>query len=645
MISFDSRLIKSGDTFVAIKGQTSDGHDHINEAIKNGAKVIYGEKDIEVGSDVNYIKVKNSREKLGELASEYYKDPSSKLTIIGVTGTKGKTTTCHLIYHILTKLGKKTGLISSISVPGYHVTTPDVITLNKMLKGFVDKGFNYVVLEVSSHGIEQGRIAGIKFDIGVLTNIAPEHLDYHKTFKSYKNTKMSFLKSCKIQIISPKSTKLKILEGDFNNINAQTAIEVCEKLGISEKESKNALNSFKLPTGRLEEIENSLGIKIFVDFAHTPDSLEAVLGYLKTITKGRLISVFGCAGERDIKKRSKMGKISGEIADISVLTAEDPRSENIFDILKQMKKYAKNYICIPERGEAISYAIRIAKKGDTLVFCGKGHEITMAYGGFEHPWSDQNFIKNILNGHKDLAGVILAAGRGTRMKSDLPKVLHNICGRPMISYSMENLRNAGVINLVPVVGYKRNLVLREISKECNYAVQETTLGTGNSVLKALKKIDLKYTNILVIYGDDSAFYKPATIKNVIEIHKNSNAVLTFVSLIQENPFGLGRVIRDKNDNLIGIIEEKDANESQKKVKEVNDGLYIFKSNWLRKNINKINKSPVTGEYYLTDLIKFALGENQKVSVYKLPDANEWQGINTPEQLQNAERKMSKRING
>ncbi|MDP1760040.1 MAG: UDP-N-acetylmuramoyl-L-alanyl-D-glutamate--2,6-diaminopimelate ligase, partial [Candidatus Woesebacteria bacterium] len=401
MIQFDSRKVKKGDTFVAIKGLTHDGNDYIKEALKNGAGKIY--------------KNSNSNE-LGKLASDYYKNPSSKLTVIGVTGTKGKTTTCHIIHHLLTKLGHKTGLISSISVPGFHVTTPDVVSLNKMLKKFVDKGYKYAVVEVSSHGIEQGRVAGIKFDIGVLTNIAPEHLDYHKTFAKYKNTKMSFLNSSKIKIISPQKTNLIVLAGDFNNINAQTAIEVCKKLGINEKEAIKALHSFELPSGRLEEIYppkgGNLGIRIFVDFAHTPDSLKAVLTYLRSITKGKLISVFGSAGERDTKKRPKMGKISSQIADFSVFTAEDPRSENIFDILKQMKKYAKNYVCIPERGEAIAYAITIAKEGDTIGIFGKGHEKTMSYSGFEHPWSDQNFIKNILNGHSDLAGIILAAGRG-----------------------------------------------------------------------------------------------------------------------------------------------------------------------------------------------------------------------------------------
>lgn len=401
MISFDSRLVKPGDTFIAIKGKTFDGHDYINDAIKNGAKIIYGEKDFKAPSNIKYIKVNNSREILGKLASDYYKSPSDKLTVIGITGTKGKTTTSHIIHHILTKLGKKVGLISSISVPGYHVTTPDVITLNKMLKDFVDKGYKYAVIEVSSHGIDQGRIAGIKFDIGVLTNVSPEHLDYHKTLKNYTNTKMSFLKSSKIKIISPKETKLNILEGDFNNINAVTAVEVCEKLGFSRKESIKVLHLFELPSGRLEEIKNNLGFRIFVDFAHTPDSLEAVLKYLKTITKGKLISVFGSAGERDTKKRPKMGKIASEFSDIIVLTSEDPRTENPKNIINQIKSgindnFRQLYEFV-DRKKAIEFALKKGKNGDIVGIFGKGHEKSMNMDGKkEIPWSDQKVVRQYI---------------------------------------------------------------------------------------------------------------------------------------------------------------------------------------------------------------------------------------------------------
>jgi UDP-N-acetylmuramoyl-L-alanyl-D-glutamate--2,6-diaminopimelate ligase len=649
MIQFDSRKIKKGDTYVAIKGLTVDGHDFVNDAFKNGAKIVYGEKDIE---KPNYVKVPNSRMKLGELCKDFYKDPSSKLKVIGVTGTKGKTTTCHIIHHILTNNNKKAGLISTISAQGFHTTAPDIVTLNSELSRMVKEGYEYVVLEVSSHGIDQGRIAGIKFDISVLTNIAPEHLDYHKTFKEYKRVKMMFVNSAQYRVFSPKTTKLKILEGDFNNINAETAIEVCKELGINESSSLKALKSFKLPEGRLEEINppagGHIGFRIFVDFAHTPDSLEVALKYLKTITKGKLISVFGCAGERDPRKRSRMAKISTEIADLSIFTSEDPRTENISKILNQMKSGVKSkkvnkYITISERGEAISYALSNAKKGDIVGIFGKGHEKTMCFDRFEHPWSDQLFIKNQLNGHDDLVGVILAGGKGKRMHSKVPKILNTIAGRPMISYSLENLRNAGIKNIIPVLGFKRHLIIARLSKNVNYAVQPKPLGTGNAVLNAFPKILPGTKTLLVINGDDSAFYTPKTIKNVIELHKKEDSTLTFVSLIQENPQGLGRVLRDLKGNLIGTVEEKNATENQKKIKEVNDGLYIFDYKWLRKNIFNIKKNFVAKEYYLPDLIQIALTNNDKVSVYTLPDSNEWQGINTQDQLKEAEEKMIKRL--
>ena len=389
MIQFDSRKVKKGDVFVAIKGQNFDGHDFIEEARSRGAVEIY-----------------EGKEKLGELAKKYYGDPSSKIKVIGVTGTKGKTTTCHLIHHILTSLGHKCGIISTITTSGLHTTTPDIITLNRQLADMVKKGYEHAVVEVSSHGIDQGRVQGIKFEVGVLTNIAPEHLDYHKTFANYKKTKLDFIKSCTIQVIGNKKTSINILPGEFNNLNAELAVRVCEELGVRKEDAMNTLKTFKLPDGRLEEIKTNKNFRVFVDFAHTPESLEAVLKYLRTLTKampagrqGRLISVFGCAGERDIKKRPKMGKISTDLADLSIFTAEDPRSENIFDILKQMesKSNSKKFISIPQRGEAIVYALSKARKGDVVAILGKGHEKSMNLDGIhEIPWSDHKIVRKYL---------------------------------------------------------------------------------------------------------------------------------------------------------------------------------------------------------------------------------------------------------
>ncbi len=238
-----------------------------------------------------------------------------------------------------------------------------------------------------------------------LTNIAPEHLDYHKTFKEYKRVKMSFIKSCKYQVITPKETNLNILPGKFNNLDIEAALGAVEKLGVSRESGIKTLKSFKLPEGRLEEVKNNLGVKIVIDFAHTPESLEATLKYLRTKTKRNLIAVFGCAGERDHYKRPKMGKIASLLSDKVVLTAEDPRSEKVEEINSQIKcgiNMKIHEVCdIPDRKKAIRFAIDSAKKGDTIGIFGKGHEKSMNLDGVhEIPWSDRGTIEKILK-HED----------------------------------------------------------------------------------------------------------------------------------------------------------------------------------------------------------------------------------------------------
>lgn len=654
-VTSDSREVKKGYAFVAVKGINADGHDFIPDAIERGVVRIYGERDL---SYPNYFKVKDSRKKLGELASEFYGFPSKKLKIIGVTGTKGKTTTVHLIYHILTALNKKVGLVSSIAAKigeskvdtGFHVTSPNVVSLHRFLREMVDAGCEYAVIEVSSHGIDQKRIAGVNFEVGVLTNIAPEHLDYHKTLKEYKRIKMSFIDSCKQKVIAPIKTSLKIIPGFFNNLNAEVAIKAVELLGFDRNKSLSTLKIFELPVGRLEEIKNKMGIKIIVDFAHTPDSLFAALKHLRKETKGKLISVFGCAGERDHKKRRKMGKISSDIADFSVFTAEDPRSEKLADIFRLMKKDlpagrqdAKNIVCIPERGEAIAYALNKALKGDTVAFFGKGHETSMAYEGFEHGWSDQKAIKNYLERDMTTSAIILAAGKGSRMRSNYPKVLNKICGRPMITYTLENLRGSGIGEIIAVVSFKKNLVIKVIEGAVKFAFQVNPKGgTADAAKIGYSQVSDNVKTLIVINGDDSAFYTPETIKKIIEIHRERERKLTFVSLIKDNPTGLGRVIRGENGLITKIVEEKDATEEERKTKEVNDGLYVFDRKWFDGNIQKVKKGP-QGEYYLVDLIKLAIDQGDKMATYTLPNDLEWQGINTPEELEKAKQKMEERL--
>ncbi len=422
-ISDDSRKTKKGSLFIAVKGLTHDGHNFIPQVIKKGALAVIGENEPESNwlKKITYVKVKDSRLALAKVASSWYGDPSRKLYVIGVTGTKGKTTTVHMLNHILNYWGKKCGMISSITYPGLHVTTPGPLEINKILRKILDKGIKYAILEVSSHGIDQMRIAGIFFRIGILTNISPEHLDYHKTFNRYKETKLKFINSCEKKIICPKVTKIDIFPGYFNNLNAEAAVLAGRIIGIKRKDALKSLLSFKLPKGRLDEIKNNKGFRIFIDFAHTPDSLENVLSYLKLITKGKLIVIFGCAGERYREKRSIMGGISARIAEISVFTAEDPRNEDVEKIIDEMVvgalrnkakemnyhnlenldiRKGEHFFCrVAERGEAISLVLqKIAKKDDIIVICGKGHEKSMAYRNIEYPWSDYEAVKIALKG-------------------------------------------------------------------------------------------------------------------------------------------------------------------------------------------------------------------------------------------------------
>jgi UDP-N-acetylmuramoyl-L-alanyl-D-glutamate--2,6-diaminopimelate ligase len=374
----------------------------------------------------------------GIFANLFYLNPSKSLKIIGVTGTDGKTTTSNIIYHILHSSGIKTGLVSTVNAKigskeydtGFHVTNPGPFQLQKLLSLMVKNKLEYAVLEVTSHGLDQNRNFGINFDIGVLTNITHEHLDYHKTFDNYVSAKAKLFHKSKICIINEDyfkyfkkniTKKQKVIlyssatlntdliraiksrfKEEYNIQNATAAVLVAKELGIEDKKIIKAVKSFPGVEGRMQEVKNKKGIKIVVDFAHTPNALENILLTLKKEknNKNKLISVFGCAGERDIQKRPMMGEISTRIADISIFTAEDPRHEDVNEIIKEMKMGIKNKRAIvfeiPDRFEAIKKAIDIAKRGDIVVLCGKGHEKSMAYGDTEKPWSDVKSVKRIL---------------------------------------------------------------------------------------------------------------------------------------------------------------------------------------------------------------------------------------------------------
>lgn len=390
------------------------------------------------------------------LAALFYGFPARKLKVIGVTGTDGKTTTVHLIYHLLKSAGYKVSMISTIKavvgekeyVTGFHVTTPSPLEIQKHLYQAYKSGSEYIVLEVSSHALDQYRVAFCNFLIGILTNVSHEHLDYHKTYQNYLKTKFKLLKLSRTAIVNRddesynyleklmKGTKKKIISygienkadftpakfpfkasisGEFNDYNILAAIAAVKYLGIEDKVINKALLTFPPPEGRMD-IVNKDPFSVMIDFAHTPNALEKLLYTTRHLTPGKIILIFGCAGERDQSKRSLMGEIAAKSADYIIITAEDPRKEDLAKIIDQIAQgclkgsaveldasalYGLHslpaFFRIPNRQEAIDFAIRkIAQAKDLVIVAGKGHEKTICIGNKEYPWSDYEAVKRAL---------------------------------------------------------------------------------------------------------------------------------------------------------------------------------------------------------------------------------------------------------
>lgn len=382
-------------------------------------------------------------------ANAFFGFPSKDIYIIGVTGTDGKTTTASLIYHILKTAGKKSSLITTIGAQighkkydvGLHTTTPSSFFLQSCIKKAKAEASEFLVIEITSHGLDQNRVFGIEFDIAVLTNISHEHLDYHKTYGNYAKAKSKLLKMADMAIINRddesyefvkskvpakggagKSQKSKLvsyglgknsdvnpsifpfktkLAGDFNKYNALAAIAVCQRIGIHNFKIRQGLLSFTPPVGRQEIVHDGLFL-VMIDFAHTPKSFKELLPQVKKNTEGRLIHVFGAAGNRDASKRPLMGKISSRYADIIVLAPEDPRSETVSQINREIAtgirgmKFIKNLFSFIDRQRAIDLAVEMAREGDTVLITGKGHEKSMNYGRLEIPWSEHRAVARAL---------------------------------------------------------------------------------------------------------------------------------------------------------------------------------------------------------------------------------------------------------
>jgi len=457
-INYDSRKVKELDIFVCIKGYSTDGHKYIDKAIENGAKVVVIEDDIEIKDDnITIIKCFDTRKVLALMGSNYYENPSSKMKIIGITGTNGKTTTAFMIKDILEANSKKVGLIGTIANyignEKIHTerTTPESLELQELFFEMVNKGVEYCVMEVSSHSLELDRVYGVKFEVGIFTNLTRDHLDFHKTFENYYKAKFKLFNRSRIKIINiddnygkqvitdldklkvdniysfsvkensnyktfdeemgSRNIKFKVniekdeqfilnIPGEYNIYNALGALLACYKLGVPIENIKNGIEKVVVP-GRCERVANeyNLPYEIIIDYAHTPDGLENILRTTKAFTKGKLISIFGCGGDRDKVKRPQMGEISIDIADVTIITSDNPRSEEPMDIIKDIEVGLNKdkYMVIENRKEAIKKAINIATEGDVIVIAGKGHETYQILKNETIHFDEREVVKEILD--------------------------------------------------------------------------------------------------------------------------------------------------------------------------------------------------------------------------------------------------------
>jgi len=478
-VAFDSRLVQPGFIFVALAGVTQDGHQYIPAAIQKGAAAVVGSQDIP-GLPVPYIRVEDTRPALANISAALNGWPGRKLTVLGVTGTDGKTTTSNFLYRILIEAGLKAGMISTVNAvigdkvidTGFHVTTPDAPDVQRYLAQMVEAGLSHVVLESTSHGLAQHRVTGCEYDIAVVTNITHEHLDYHGSYENYLASKGRLFTmlaetapkpggNIRLAVLNKDdrsypyldnlTTVKKItyslkpdadiwaekmgedeqgvyftavthgwsqpvrtnLAGRYNIYNSLAAISAAVfGLGIDPGIAANGIAALKAVPGRMEKIELGQDFTAIVDFAHTPFALESALRSARKFTKGRLIAVFGSAGLRDRAKRRMMAEVSAELADLTILTAEDPRTESLGGILAEMAKAAeskggvegKTFWRIPDRGEAIRMAVKLAQPGDMVLACGKGHEQSMCFNTTEYLWDDRTAMQAALAKHLGVDG-------------------------------------------------------------------------------------------------------------------------------------------------------------------------------------------------------------------------------------------------
>lgn len=490
-ITADSRKVTPGSLFVALTGGVTDGHKYVTDALDKGAVAVVGEADL-LGVNIPYIRVENSHLALAQLSAAFYDWPARKLTVIGVTGTDGKTTTSNLIYHILLAAGIRAGMITTVNAvigdevldTGFHVTTPEAPDVQSYLAKMVDAGLTHVVLEATSHGLDQSRVDACEFDVGVITNITHEHLDYHGSYENYRAAKARLLLGLmethpkpqgnpRLAVLNRDDSSYAFLErvteankvsygmdeeaeiravgislersglkftveykgvcteiqsnmtGMYNVSNCLAALAATVVgLGIEPQIAARGIASLPGVPGRMERIYMGQRFIAIVDFAHTPNALKSTIeaarrmleleneggaddqrdSLLSAVTSPRIITVFGSAGLRDREKRRMMAEISVELSDLTILTAEDPRTESLDGILEEMAAGAKSrrgregvtFWRIPDRGAAIKFAVELARPGDIVLVCGKGHEQSMCFGAREVAWDDRIAVRAAL---------------------------------------------------------------------------------------------------------------------------------------------------------------------------------------------------------------------------------------------------------
>lgn len=456
-ISIDSRTVEKGFIYVALKGTIVDGHDFISKAIDNGACCIVCESVIEIQSDITYVICNDVRGLIGDMVHSFYNEPSEKIRLVGVTGTNGKTTVSTLLYQLFSAFGYKCGLISTVEnrigdavIPATH-TTPDVVSLHRLIAKMQDEKCEYVFMEVSSHAIDQQRIAGLKFEGALFTNITHDHLDYHKTMKNYIGAKKKFFdhlsddsfaisnaddKNGMIMLQNTKAKKVtyglrsmadykvKIVEssvqglslringreayfrliGEFNAYNLALVYGAAIELGMESDDVLAILSGLRGADGRFEQIigQNS-GRCGIIDYAHTPDALKNVLETIRKVKRSgsAIITVIGCGGDRDVTKRPIMAKVATDYSDKVILTSDNPRSEDPDSILDEMEKgldaaSGKKAIRITDRLQAIKTAVMMSGDNDIILVAGKGHENYQEIKGKKFPFDDKKILKDLL---------------------------------------------------------------------------------------------------------------------------------------------------------------------------------------------------------------------------------------------------------